>query len=247
MLAWIKGEKEEKNHWGQPLGILLSIPDEKKRQKKKTLKKSIIIIAVILSDYHLVCESDFHNGERFENEKTLLLLRKHSDLDVLAIQLPWNSSAMYYLLENAIKCPSVPGTLLEAEGVERHKHKLETLTSLHCASSTLGGKSLPHCVSPFPVYVGWTQCPQSTSLCQHLQMLLLLEHLPSVSSQLFCTVLLTYQSSLLITKLKGDSWSHNLDSPPFLSCTGTWKSLQTSVFLSLFGSLEYISHGFTVH
>lgn len=123
---------------------------------------------MILSDYHLVCESDFHNGERLGNENTLLLLRKHSDLGVLAIQLPWNSSAMYYLLENAIKGPSVPGTLLEAEGVERHKHKLETLTSLHCASSTLGGKSLPHCVSPFPVYVGWTQCLQPTSVCQHL-------------------------------------------------------------------------------
>lgn len=152
----------EVNLWGFCFQFLM------KRKGKKTLKNSIIIIAVILSDYHLVCESDFHNRERLENEKTLLLLRKHSDLDVLAIQLPWNSSAMYYLLENAIKCPSVPGTLLEAEGVERHKHKLETLTSLHCASSTLGGKSLPHCVSPFPVYVGWTQCPQSTSLCQHL-------------------------------------------------------------------------------
>ena len=202
------------------MGILLSILDEKKRQKK-TLKKSIIIIAVILSDYHLVCQSDFHNGERLENENTLLLLRKHSDLDVLAIQLPWNSSAMYYLLENVIKCPSVPGTLLEAEGVKKPKHKLETLTSLYCASSTLGGQITSSLCAPISNICRLDSVSSIHASVSAVALLLLLEHLPSVSSQLFCTVLFNYQSSLLITKLTGDSWSHNLDASPFLSCTGT--------------------------
>ena len=64
-------------------------------------------------------------------------------------------------------------------------------------------------VSPSPAYVGWTQCLQSTSESA-LALLLLLANVPSVPSQLFCPVLLTYQSSPRITKLKGtlcpESW-----------------------------------------
>ena len=85
-------------------------------------------------------------GKDLKMKIPLLLLGKHSDLNVLAIQLLWDSSAMYYLPANAIKCPSVPDMQSEADGVKMHKPRLQTLSSLHSASSALGSISLSHCV-----------------------------------------------------------------------------------------------------
>ena len=125
------------------------------------MKKRAIIIAAVLSDCHLGCQPDFHGRERLEN--TLLLLGKHSDLDVLAIQLPWDSSAMYFLPANAPKCPSEPRMLSEADGVETHRPRLQTLTSLHGASSALGSISLSHCVPLSSIR--WLDLVSSVHIC----------------------------------------------------------------------------------
>ena len=157
------------------MGSLLSIFGEKK-SKIKTLETSAVEIAAVLGDCHLVCQLDFHGGESLEN--ALLLSGKHSDLDVLAIQLPWDSSAMYHLPANAMKCPSEPRMLSEADGVETHRPRLQTDFSArrfisfgeHIAFSLcpplqhmLAGLSVfsPHLHQHLPCSSFWQMCPVS--------------------------------------------------------------------------------------
>lgn len=159
------------------MGSLLSIFGEKK-SKIKTLKTSAVVIAAVLGDRHLVCQPDFHGGESLENESALLLSGKHSDLDVLAIQLPWDSSAVYYFPANAMKCPSEPRMLSEADGVETHRPRLQTDFSARRFISfgeriafslcpplqrTLAGLSVfsPHLSQHLPCSSFWQTCPVS--------------------------------------------------------------------------------------
>ena len=101
--------------------------------------------------------------------------------------------------------------------VKTHTYKLEILTSLNLTSfvGAHGFLSIcPHFQYMFSKLGVFNPC-----LCIAHDLLLFLEDMLSVSSQLFCPMLLTYQLDLLITKLKRGSWSCNRDSPPFWLCT----------------------------
>lgn len=160
-------------------------------------------------------------GKDLKTERPSFPLGKHSEVDVLAVQLPGASSATHH----PSKCyPVPPPSATHAAGSwwcrDAQTQAAPDAWLVHGAAPALGSMSLLT-VSPSPAYVGWGVSPSPCPPLQHTSAGLSVSSppvsAPACSSswahapcpiQLFCPVLLTHESSLLITKLQGDSLAH---------------------------------------
>lgn len=159
-----------------------------KRKGEKNSKSIIIIIASLLSDYHLVCQSS--------------IMRK--DLKIKIHFLYWENflSSFSSVALELICSVLIPGKYYQIHLWARHlvgswgcqdaqNHQFAIFTSVHWTSSALGCILIPHCASPFPIYLARLSI-FSPHLWSTLALFLLSDIMSRISSPLFYTMLLIY-------------------------------------------------------